>query len=273
LSSTEAHNSSFSSTFAASWPGATPHRGPAPRGRKRGPLPVVSRGRPASTGVCTIATSLTTEGKREPSAKFPALAPLGTRMRRGRALAWGWCRLRVQGAFGTGFDAVTGIAITRGYTRRTWKAFSSSAASRARITPARGNRICRLALLASAFAVISAPPIPAQTAQTANAPLPSFEVATIKKSRPGDPPWGPSFRPGRFTGRAQTIILVIAPAYNVYPLKIFGAPSWVSSERYDIQAKESDATAEELRKLPPAKVMEKQALLLHRCSPIGSALR
>lgn len=104
--------------------------------------------------------------------------------------------------------------------------------------------------------------IRAQSAQTAAAPLPSFEVATIKKSRAGDPPWGPNFRPGKFIERAQTINLVISLAYNVYPLKIFGAPSWVSSERYDIQAKESDATAEELRNLPRAKAMEEQALLL-----------
>src|SRR5581483_1687405 len=80
-------------------------------------------------------------------------------------------------------------------------------------------------------------------AQSAAAPLPSFDVVLIKKSRSDELPRGPSFQPGRFTGRSQTINLVIALAYNVYPLKILGAPGWVNSERYDIQAKESDADA------------------------------
>ncbi|MGO8792123.1 MAG: TIGR03435 family protein [Terriglobia bacterium] len=110
--------------------------------------------------------------------------------------------------------------------------------------------------------LVNTPQIRAQSAQATAAPLPSFEVASIKKSRSDELPWGPSFQPGRFTGRAQTINLVIALAYNVYPLQIFGAPSWVNSERYDVQAKESDATAEELGKLPPAKAMDRQALLL-----------
>jgi uncharacterized protein (TIGR03435 family) len=70
------------------------------------------------------------------------------------------------------------------------------------------------------------------------------------------------FQPGRFTAKVATINLVIALAYSVYPFQIFGAPSWVNSERYDIQAKESDATAEELRKLPPERAVENQALLL-----------
>ena len=110
--------------------------------------------------------------------------------------------------------------------------------------------------------LVNTPQIRAQSAQATAAPLPSFEVASIKKSRSDELPWGPSFQPGRFTGRAQTINLVIALAYNVYPLQIFGAPSWVNSERYDVQAKESDATAEELGKLPPAKAMGQEALLL-----------
>jgi len=109
---------------------------------------------------------------------------------------------------------------------------------------------------------VNALQIPAQSPQTNGAPLPTFEVATIRLNRSGDLRAGALFRPGRFVTRAATINLVIALAYNVYPLKIFGGPNWVTSERYDIQAKESDATAEELRKLPPEQAMEKQALLL-----------
>jgi len=132
----------------------------------------------------------------------------------------------------------------------------------AAIATALDNQLWRFALLVAALVLASAPQGGAQSVQAARAPLPSFEVATIKKSRSDESPWGPGFQPGRFMGRDQTINLVIALAYNVYPLRIFGAPGWVNSERYDIQAKESDTTAEELRKLPPAKAMEEQSLLL-----------
>lgn len=99
-------------------------------------------------------------------------------------------------------------------------------------------------------------------AQSAAAPPPSFDVASIKKSTFGEPPWGPGFKPGRFIERSQTINLAIAVAYSVYPLRIYGAPGWVNSEKYDIEAKESEATAEELAKLPPAQAMEKQSPML-----------
>lgn len=112
------------------------------------------------------------------------------------------------------------------------------------------------------FGFMIGPQVNAQSAQPPAAPAPSFDVASIKKSRFDELPWGPNFKPGRFLCRAQTINLAIAVAYNVYPLRIVGAPGWVNSEKYDIEAKESEATAEELAKLTPAQAMEKQALML-----------
>lgn len=112
------------------------------------------------------------------------------------------------------------------------------------------------------FGPVKAARMQAQSPPTAAAPSLAFEVASIKVDRSGDLRVGAFFRPGRFTARAGAISLIIAVAYNVHPFQISGGPSWVESDRYDIQAKESDATAEELRKLPPAKAMEKQALLL-----------
>ncbi len=119
------------------------------------------------------------------------------------------------------------------------------------------------------FGLMMGPQVRAQSAQAPQAaaspspaPLPTFDVASIKKSTSGELPWGPDFKPGRFIERAQTIILAIAVAYSVYPLRIYGAPGWVNTEKYDIEAKESEATAEELAKLPPAQAMEKQALML-----------
>jgi uncharacterized protein (TIGR03435 family) len=124
------------------------------------------------------------------------------------------------------------------------------------------NRLWQFALLVAALVLVSAPQGRGQSAQAAGAPLPTFEVTSIRMNRSGDLRAGALFHPGRFTARAATINLVIALAYNVYPLRIFGAPSWVNSERYDIEAKESDGMAEELRNFPPEKVGEKQALLL-----------
>jgi uncharacterized protein (TIGR03435 family) len=132
----------------------------------------------------------------------------------------------------------------------------------AAIASALGNHLWQLTLLVAALALATTPQGRAQSAQAAGAPMPTFEVTSIRLNRSGDLRAGALFHPGRFTARAATINLVIALAYNVYPLKIFGGPSWITSERYDIQAKESDGMAEELRNFPPEKVGEKQALLL-----------
>ena len=112
------------------------------------------------------------------------------------------------------------------------------------------------------FGLANAPQIRAQAAQANNAPLPSFEVASIRLENSVDHPMSAVFQPGRFTATATTMQRLIAFAYHVKPFQVSGGPSWVSSDRFHIEAKEPDALAEELSKLPTDQQRRKTGLLL-----------
>lgn len=101
------------------------------------------------------------------------------------------------------------------------------------------------------FGLMSAPQVRAQSTQTTGAPLPSFEVASIKPNRSGDVRFFISMAPGRFTATGMTTKFLITFAYDVKEFQVSGGPSWINSERYDIDAKEEDSLVEELQKLPP----------------------
>jgi uncharacterized protein (TIGR03435 family) len=91
-------------------------------------------------------------------------------------------------------------------------------------------------------------------AQT-SAPLPKFEVASIRPAKPnarGSRLWLP---PGRFTANNVTTKMLIEFAYNYkrpgIALKddqILGAPKWISSDRFDIDAKVEDLLVEQEEK-------------------------
>jgi uncharacterized protein (TIGR03435 family) len=80
----------------------------------------------------------------------------------------------------------------------------------------------------------------------------TFEAASIKPSAPGTR--GPMLQmnPG---GRIRTIGMtprfLIEVAYDVKDTQIEGGPSWISSDRYDIEAKPEDSVAAAMDKLPP----------------------
>jgi uncharacterized protein (TIGR03435 family) len=112
------------------------------------------------------------------------------------------------------------------------------------------------------FAPGNPPQFAAQSPHAKTVASPSFEVTSIRPSRPEDLRQAVFFQPGRFIARAATIKLLIAVAYNVHPFQISGGPSWVNSKRYNILAKQSDAIAEQLRRLSPDKRSEMQAILL-----------
>jgi len=101
------------------------------------------------------------------------------------------------------------------------------------------------------FGLVPASQIGAQSAQTAPAPSPSFEVTSIKPNRAGDMRFGIMMRPGRFTTSGITTRFLIAYAYKVKDFQVSGGPSWINSDRYDIDAKEDDSMVAELDKLPP----------------------
>jgi uncharacterized protein (TIGR03435 family) len=70
------------------------------------------------------------------------------------------------------------------------------------------------------------------------------------------------FTPGSFACKGAMVQWVIIRAYNVLGIQISGGPGWISSEPYNIEAKESDELYAELQKLPRDQRLEKQRLLL-----------
>jgi len=74
------------------------------------------------------------------------------------------------------------------------------------------------------------PPMPAD----AN---PSFEVATIKPSRPDEPGKAFLVRGDRFKTVNTTLMDIITFAYDVQQKQVVGGPSWMDSEKFDIDAK------------------------------------
>jgi len=121
-----------------------------------------------------------------------------------------------------------------------------------------------MALTAGAafFSLLIASPILAQSSPPDAAPLPSFEVASVKRSSPGE---SDSFRilPNRFTVRDYLIKALLAIVYGkdlgefglseLRLNQIVGGPKWIYSdgftyEGYDIDAKVDDSLAEKFGK-------------------------
>jgi uncharacterized protein (TIGR03435 family) len=83
--------------------------------------------------------------------------------------------------------------------------------------------------------------------------LPSFEVASIKPSRPGEKSFT-QFNWSRFTVEGKTVKWLIAFAYSAFqPVaqlpdnQLSPGPAWITTETYDLDAKVEDALAEKLQ--------------------------
>ncbi len=76
---------------------------------------------------------------------------------------------------------------------------------------------------------------------SASTDRPTFEVASIKLNKSGGRPQGLRVEPGgRVTAFNVPLRLLISPAYRLTPAQIrliSGAPNWIDSERYDLEAK------------------------------------
>ncbi len=66
---------------------------------------------------------------------------------------------------------------------------------------------------------------------------PSFEVATIKPSKPDAQGKGFGGPPGRFLTRNTTMDDLIMYAYAVHTKQVLGGPDWLGTEKFDIEAK------------------------------------
>jgi uncharacterized protein (TIGR03435 family) len=99
--------------------------------------------------------------------------------------------------------------------------------------------------------------------------LPSFEVASIKPHVSDNQPGvrvmmgsGPNADMSRFHASNVTAKMLIATAYNVKEFQIAGGPSWINSNRFDVDAKVEDSMAARLQKLPREQQQAQQALMI-----------
>jgi len=72
--------------------------------------------------------------------------------------------------------------------------------------------------------LVRAPRGLAQSPKTNDAPLPSFEVASVKPNRSGDSNIGYTLPPGRFKATNVTTKFLIQFAYNVKHYQVSGEP-------------------------------------------------
>jgi bla regulator protein blaR1 len=98
------------------------------------------------------------------------------------------------------------------------------------------------------FGLLHATQSRGQSQDTA-ATSPVYDVASIKPNKSGTNMVRLMFTPDGLSATNGTLQMLINAAYRVENNQISGAPNWVNSERYDIEAKMDSSTADELRKL------------------------
>ncbi|HMD71775.1 MAG TPA: TIGR03435 family protein [Bryobacteraceae bacterium] len=104
-----------------------------------------------------------------------------------------------------------------------------------------------------AASVTAAPQAPAQS-PTGNGELPAFEVASVKLVPPGSvnhseigPLGGASY-----TATGATLMLLISTAFGLDDAdRILGAPNWLGSQRYDVNAKAESGVRLTMEALKP----------------------
>jgi uncharacterized protein (TIGR03435 family) len=105
---------------------------------------------------------------------------------------------------------------------------------------------------------------------TAAPPVYEYEVVSIKPAQPGSRGQGGRGQPtDGLTMNNVTVQQLVVQAFGVLDDQISGAPGWLSSERYDLNAKMDTAVADELQKLSAddrnaARQKMMQALLVDR---------
>lgn len=76
-----------------------------------------------------------------------------------------------------------------------------------------------------------------------------YDVVSIKPNKSDDNKTRMGYSPDGFSATESNLQMLLMEAYGVNPHQISGAPDWLNSERYDIEAKIDSATADELFKL------------------------
>jgi bla regulator protein BlaR1 len=136
--------------------------------------------------------------------------------------------------------------------------------------------VAKKAILAAVGTVAVVAPILAQSVTPPSAPALRFDVTSVKRAteasgkvRVGDQIWssaGASFKPGGvFEAVNATLGSIIRLAYGLKEFETVGAPEWVNTDRFDIQARgpQGAAESENPRRLQ-ALLAERFALKAHK---------
>jgi len=94
-----------------------------------------------------------------------------------------------------------------------------------------------------------------------------FEVASIKPNPPGGVSTGMvRFLPGgRLSAQQVLLRFFIQNAYDLRPFQILGAPDWINSAGYDIEAKaEGDSTPEQMQQMMQQLLEDRFRMKAHR---------
>jgi uncharacterized protein (TIGR03435 family) len=119
------------------------------------------------------------------------------------------------------------------------------------------------------FGHVNAPQIRAQSGPTADAVLPSFEVASVRLIPPGSRGLFSLSKSGmpRLTVRNTTLRVLVEMAFAVPRQRTKGAPNWFDSQLYDIDAKvegDKGLTYEQMRPLIQQLLKDRFHLATHR---------
>ncbi len=90
--------------------------------------------------------------------------------------------------------------------------------------------------------------------------LPRFEVADVHTSARTSTPLvrGPFYSTGRYEMRFATMLDLVRVAYGVEPERVFGGPSWLEMDRFDVLAKVPAGSTPESRRLMLQALLEER---------------
>src|SRR5271163_4521995 len=79
--------------------------------------------------------------------------------------------------------------------------------------------------------------------------VPVYDVASIKPNKSENGLFRMMFEQDGFSGVSVTLRMLIRTAYGVEDDQILGAPNWLNSDKFDIEARMDSSVADGLRKL------------------------
>jgi uncharacterized protein (TIGR03435 family) len=93
----------------------------------------------------------------------------------------------------------------------------------------------------------------------------AFEAASVKLNKSGTPNGRVNKTPGRFVGTNAPTRSLIREAYGLKDYQLYGGPSWLDSDRFDVEGKaESAADDAHLQAMLRTLMAERFKLVVHR---------